>query len=273
MRLYQGGAVPGVELRIVNIVGVDVEACGGTHLTNTSEAGHIKMLSAKRIQDGVVRLEFTAGGASDRRSGREEELFAEAARMLGVDDIFDTKKLRDAATIFKVQSEKLPQTIGRFRGEYEADSATISSMKAKPYELKKSKHFVEAAENLFEAWKQSRKVIEKLQSATSWGLADEIDVEFQKGEVVKHLTSDLNVKTLTEIASKAVGREGRLLVLVNKEGEKVNVVVASNSKHNAGEVCKRLCETLGGGGGGNARLAMGGGNAKGVEGILERFNP
>ncbi|MFH1055930.1 MAG: alanine--tRNA ligase, partial [Candidatus Altiarchaeota archaeon] len=47
MRLYQGGAVPGVELRIVNIVGVDVEACGGTHLTNTSEAGHIKMLSAK----------------------------------------------------------------------------------------------------------------------------------------------------------------------------------------------------------------------------------
>ncbi len=59
--IYQGGAVPGKELRIVEVDGFDVEACGGTHCTHTSETGYIHVLSAERIQDGMVRLHFTAG--------------------------------------------------------------------------------------------------------------------------------------------------------------------------------------------------------------------
>jgi alanyl-tRNA synthetase len=61
MRLYQGGAVPGKEIRVVNIEGVDVEACGGIHCNRTSEVGPIKLLRSKRIQDGVLRLEFIGG--------------------------------------------------------------------------------------------------------------------------------------------------------------------------------------------------------------------
>ena len=34
MAIYQGGAVPGKNLRIVEVPGIDVEACGGTHLNN-----------------------------------------------------------------------------------------------------------------------------------------------------------------------------------------------------------------------------------------------
>ncbi len=63
-RLYQGGAVPGKELRVVKIGDFDVEACGGIHCKNTLEVGAIKILGTKRIQDGVVRVEFTAGMAS-----------------------------------------------------------------------------------------------------------------------------------------------------------------------------------------------------------------
>ena len=63
-RLYQGGAVPGRDIRVVNIEGLDVEACGGTHCSNTHEVGMIKMLGARRIQDGVVRLEYAAGLAA-----------------------------------------------------------------------------------------------------------------------------------------------------------------------------------------------------------------
>jgi len=59
--LYQGGAVPGKEIRIVEIEGFDVEACGGTHCTHTSEVGLIKASSTERIQDGMVRVNFTAG--------------------------------------------------------------------------------------------------------------------------------------------------------------------------------------------------------------------
>jgi alanyl-tRNA synthetase len=82
--LYQGGAVPGRELRIVEIDGIDVEACGGTHCTHTSEVGAIAVLDVERIQDGVVRLTYASGErALDLREEREE-ILTEAARRLGV---------------------------------------------------------------------------------------------------------------------------------------------------------------------------------------------
>ena len=60
-RLYQGGAVPGKEIRVIRIGDFDVEACGGIHCKNSLEVGAIKILRTKRIQDGVVRLEFVSG--------------------------------------------------------------------------------------------------------------------------------------------------------------------------------------------------------------------
>jgi alanyl-tRNA synthetase len=81
-RLYQGGAVPGKEIRVVNIEGLDVEACGGTHCSNTSEVGMVKMLGAKRIQDGVVRLEFAAGLAAVDHMQRAGHSLKEAAQLL-----------------------------------------------------------------------------------------------------------------------------------------------------------------------------------------------
>ncbi|RLG21269.1 alanine--tRNA ligase [Candidatus Micrarchaeota archaeon] len=60
-RLYQGGAVPGKMIRVVNIKGFDVEACGGTHFSNTKYVEEIKIWKVKKIQDGVIRIEFSAG--------------------------------------------------------------------------------------------------------------------------------------------------------------------------------------------------------------------
>jgi alanyl-tRNA synthetase len=85
MGIYQGGAVPGKTLRIVNIKGIDVEACGGTHLYNTSEAGEIKILKATKISDGIVRLYFTAGEAAQKEKKQANETLEEAARLLGVE--------------------------------------------------------------------------------------------------------------------------------------------------------------------------------------------
>jgi alanyl-tRNA synthetase len=58
--LYQGGVVPGNNLRIVQIENTDVEACCGTHHDNTSEVGLVKMVKSQRISDGIVRLYYTA---------------------------------------------------------------------------------------------------------------------------------------------------------------------------------------------------------------------
>ncbi len=84
MSIYQGGAVPGKTIRIVNIPGVDVEACAGTHLHNTKEAGRIKILKSSKIQDGIIRLFFTAGDAAEKTTVSHRQLAENAAAILNV---------------------------------------------------------------------------------------------------------------------------------------------------------------------------------------------
>ena len=67
-RIYQGGVVPVDKVRIVSIGDIDIEACGGTHVARTSQVKAIRIIRAKRIQDGVVRLEFVAGNTSTIKS-------------------------------------------------------------------------------------------------------------------------------------------------------------------------------------------------------------
>ncbi|MCI4347143.1 MAG: alanine--tRNA ligase [Thermoplasmata archaeon] len=99
--LYQGGAVPGKELRIVEVEGFDVEACGGTHCTHTSEVGAIQVLDTDRIQDGVVRLSYVAG---DRAVIVREERDA---------------ALHEAARLLAVPPEKVPTAVSRLLAELE----------------------------------------------------------------------------------------------------------------------------------------------------------
>jgi alanyl-tRNA synthetase len=82
--LYQGGAVPGKDLRIVEIEGFDVEACGGTHCTHTSEVGGIQILDTERIQDGVVRLSYVAGDRALVVRETRDGALRESAQRLGV---------------------------------------------------------------------------------------------------------------------------------------------------------------------------------------------
>src|SRR3989441_4286059 len=83
-RLYQGGSVPGAKLRVVEIPDWDIEACGGTHATRTSEVGLIKILRSTRIQDGVVRLEYVAGTAALRRVQDTSQVVDAVRERLGV---------------------------------------------------------------------------------------------------------------------------------------------------------------------------------------------
>ncbi|MSR85941.1 hypothetical protein EXS74_00930 [Candidatus Woesearchaeota archaeon] len=82
MDIYQGGAVPGKKLRIVNIVGVDVEACGGTHLDNTSEVEMIKIIKTTKVQDGIIRLVFVAGKAAQEEVKGEGSTLKELEKLL-----------------------------------------------------------------------------------------------------------------------------------------------------------------------------------------------
>lgn len=90
--LYQGGVVPGSELRIVDIEGTDTEACCGTHVDNTGEIGSIRILNSKHISDGVVRLYFVAGERALEETREESEILFQLGDKWGVtpDHILDS---------------------------------------------------------------------------------------------------------------------------------------------------------------------------------------
>jgi len=261
-RIYQGGAVPGKEIRIVNIKDWDVEACGGTHFNSTGEVGEIKLIRAKRIQDGVLRLEFKAGGATGRY---KEELggISEKIEASGED-------LKQIASIFSVQIEQMPKTLERFKKEWEEQRKELERMGAgQQYSKIPPGNSVESAKQLFEGWKSQRKDLERLRCS----LKDEVIGRIKgKSGIIKEITSCLDAKSLTEIANSALG-EDSLLVLANRTGEKTNIVVASSSSYNAAEIAMDLCKKLEGGAHGNEKLAIGGGSSKDMERILDEFQP
>lgn len=51
----------GEKVRVVNIGGYSVEFCGGTHLSNTAEAGIFKIIAENGVAAGVRRIEATTG--------------------------------------------------------------------------------------------------------------------------------------------------------------------------------------------------------------------
>lgn len=99
MEIYQGGAVPGNILRIVEIPDVDVEACGGTHLNTTGELGSIRILKSTKIQDGIVRVEFVAGTRAEETEKSDEKTLQKLALLLGVEQDYVATT---AENVFKV---------------------------------------------------------------------------------------------------------------------------------------------------------------------------
>jgi len=93
--LYQGGVVPEPKLRIVEIEGWDIEACGGIHCSRTGEVGLIKIVKVERIQDGVSRLVFKVGDSALKHIWQLENALNEIARELGVDASEAAKSVRE----------------------------------------------------------------------------------------------------------------------------------------------------------------------------------
>jgi len=90
--LYQGGVVPGNQLRVVNITDTDTEACCGTHADSTSEVGLIKLIKSARISDGIVRLYYVAGEHALSLLNEESSLINSLTSSWGIshDDILPT---------------------------------------------------------------------------------------------------------------------------------------------------------------------------------------
>jgi len=137
-RLYQGGAVPGREIRIVKVGDWDVEACGGTHCKQTGEVGLIKILHAERIQDGVERLIFVAGVPALKATQDQEAILTRTAQILKT----TPDKIEKVASDLVSEKQILAKQVDEFRAESttrEARTLLMSSKKVGRVKLVASK--------------------------------------------------------------------------------------------------------------------------------------
>ncbi len=109
-RLYQGGIVPGKNIRVVEIPGVDVEACAGTHCSRTGDIGVIKLLRTERVQDGVERLEYAVSDSGVKKIQENDQI------------------IKDSSEVFGVDADQLPKTCNRFFNEWKEQQKTIKNL-------------------------------------------------------------------------------------------------------------------------------------------------
>ncbi|MDI6884676.1 MAG: DHHA1 domain-containing protein, partial [Hadesarchaea archaeon] len=116
--LYQGGIVPGKQVRVVEVNGWNTQACAGTHYTRTGEVGFIKVVHTERIQDGIERIEFAAGAAALKFVQAQERQLAKAAEILRASPervATATQQLFDEWKAAQKEVERLSQRMAELR--------------------------------------------------------------------------------------------------------------------------------------------------------------
>ncbi len=249
-RLYQGGVPHGDSILVLNIPGIDVEACGGTHLNNTNEVEKIRIIKTERIQDGVNRIIFAAGKMADAHIQEEMQLYEKIIFKLGnyyeiLEDKNISKQLEETSKVFTVPIPQIEKTIKRFLNE------------TKIKEKEKVRDLKEASEDLFNEWKKTRKDKKKISS-------DEIETLISQAEIIP----GTKIKIITGISSMegttlagAITKEDNYVVHIF-DGKKLVSIASDNVEIDLREIAPEIGKILGGSGGGNPKMTQCGGPNK-----------
>ena len=250
-RLYQGGVPPGDYIRVINIPGIDVEACGGTHLNNIKEVEKIRILKMERIQDGVNRIIFAAGKMVDAFQREEYELYNKLVKILSSNyEIKEEKEvsdqLKDASQIFSVPIDQLEKTVERFLKETSKKEKTEVN------------NFKDACYHLFEEWKKNRKNKRKV------SLEEIIQIK-NKAETIPGTSINI-ITAISESESKSIAeviiKEPDYIVHIY-DGNKITSAASGNVDIDISkEIAPKIGKILGGSGGGNPKLTHSGGPKK-----------
>ncbi len=270
MAIYQGGAVPGKKIRIVEVPGVDVEACGGTHLNNTSETSEIMITKSQKIQDGIVRLTFTAGKATQELKERNMKLLDELNSILRVDSdklvgranelLEKWKNLNKALKNGKVNSNDLELTSSEvFEGAVLKELSQILNVKKDqlPTKIKK----------LHSEWEESKEKLKSMQNVLSKEFIETLISESQNFDNYKLIIKafeNLDQADLRNLSIKVVKKENNAITIflnITDKGIMLTGMLGSqpsdNSEFNIGNFIKDFLAEFGGKGGGRKDYGQG----------------
>jgi alanyl-tRNA synthetase len=221
-RLYQGGAVPGKEIRVVKTGDWDVEACAGTHLNSTGEIGFVKIVYTERVQDGVERLAYAVGLQALKAVQQQERLLWKVSETLNA------------------PLEKLDKTAEKLVKELKEANAERRKL-VKELAAKESVVFEEA-----KTAKASREI----------GGIKLVKRDFREMIDVNRMVQTANEIIKRDEATVALfygsdGKTARILAMAGKKAVEKGV--------NASEIVRVASPLIDGGGGGKPNFAQGGG--------------
>jgi alanyl-tRNA synthetase len=220
-RLYQGGAVPGKEIRVVKTGDWDVEACAGTHLKSTLEIGFLKIVHSERVQDGVERLVYSIGIPAVKAVQRSEQLLMKLSETMNA----PVEKL--ATTAGKLVRELKEGNVERRRLIKELALRESGSLETKLGEHAEEVNGITLVTRDFDG---------------------SIDVE----RMVQTANETIRKNDATvSIFYGSDGTNARIMVMAGEAALKKGA--------NAGEIVREASRIVGGGGGGKPNFAQGGG--------------
>jgi alanyl-tRNA synthetase len=243
-RIYQGGAPPGNTIRLIDVADVDIEACGGTHLKQSSHAEEFYIIGSKRIQDGVVRLEYKAGKSAREFKEEIEERMREAGEILNTSLKTDPRMAqRELCEEFSVEPEHLIDTLERFQEEVEKFGDKINKLSEflgnkADVEKVEGEKLVDRARQLFKRRKKREKKVEKLESRIEDFLSEEI--KKSKSNNVEADVPTENVGLLIQVAQKLSSKHDARVTLIGEKG----AVSASGTDESARAALERYSDSV-----------------------------
>ncbi|MHA1150685.1 MAG: alanine--tRNA ligase [Promethearchaeota archaeon] len=263
MAIYQGGAVPGKKIRIVEIPGIDVEACGGTHLNNTKETGEIKILKSQKIQDGIVRLVFTAGEATERMKKKYNTYIKEIGNILGVTKAQIVPRAKELIEKWKKVNKALKN--GRFSKKdmefttSETFEGDILSELSQIFKVKKSE-LPSKIQKLLEEWEVNKNKVAEMKNFLNEeyieSLIDQAE-PFKDYKLIIKVFTNLDQKDLRNFSIKVMHHSDNLITIFLNKGENGVLVMgmlgkqpAEESELHMGDFINNIVAQFGGKGGG-----------------------
>jgi alanyl-tRNA synthetase len=207
-------------LRLIEVEGFDLSACGGTHVARTGAIGIIAALNTERFRSGM-RVTFVCGGRALRMLRTYRDAVAGAVRVLSVAPF------------------ELP--------------AAVEKVHVEAKDLRKSLSRMQESLASHEAAKMRAGVAADRHTAS---LANPV----MTPDPIVRVLDGWDAAGLKAIASALIGDAGTVVVLVStSQPAQVVVARSSDARVDANLVLRQLLERFGGRGGGKPDLAQGGG--------------
>jgi alanyl-tRNA synthetase len=274
LRIYQGGVIPEKQIRIIEIPGVDVEACSGIHCNNTKEVDKIVLLNSERIQDGINRITLKAGKAAKEYL---EEILKTSRYILSLLDEMPfikiteelkrkmknpqiaLRELRLASKVFDVSLDQMEPTVKKFAEQVLEDKNRLNILETKAGiertefdVLEERESLKDICEFIFELWKTQRKKIEKVISKAAVMEARKLMAKVKNNRIFEIISG--TKEELIKTASSLLDLNSNLtVILANQSGD----IIGMSRTENVSEIITDICKRAGGAGGGKENFAQG----------------